>query len=343
VGTLTTNTFDYASVDKDTKGMLISFAGQFAKQVQYHAASGMEAGKIIDGAHELFAKAGCEGKFSEWVESELKVSRQTAYNYMWAWQRFGNCKTIYNLDAGAMYKLAAPTVPAAAAKEAIKLSEKGQRIDSAKAKELLEKFKELVKPKPTTKPRFTSPHDPATADFGEAAPVEANECAPGKHKWGDDGNCERCYVAKATAEPPKPNGKAHPTFDTAAMDAASEVAAKEDQTDSLNGIVPDDLLDVFSQCRKWQQAMSFVSSAKKTVTEFKDHRAAMFLDFQELDRLLSQARVNLKFAMPYTECPKCRRKLDKKCPHCKGQGWLNKATFTACASDADKGWLENRK
>jgi hypothetical protein len=127
------------------------------------------------------------------------------------------------------------------------------------------------------------------------------------------------------------------------IEAADAQTAKEDQTDSLNGIVPDDLLDVFSQCRKWQQAMSFVSSAKKTVTEFKDHRAAMFLDFQELDRLLSQARVNLKFAMPYTECPKCRRKLDKKCPHCKGQGWLNKATFTACASDADKGWLENRK
>jgi hypothetical protein len=127
------------------------------------------------------------------------------------------------------------------------------------------------------------------------------------------------------------------------IEAADAQTAKEDQTDSLNGTVPDDLLDVFSQCRKWQQAMNAVSQAKKTVTEFKDHRAAMFLDFQELDRLLTQARVNLKFAMPYTECPKCRRKLKKDCPQCKGEGWLNKATFTACASDADKAWLENRK
>lgn len=114
-------------------------------------------------------------------------------------------------------------------------------------------------------------------------------------------------------------------------------------TDAEGKPVPDFLVDVFGQCKAWEHAMSLVSQAKKAVTEIKDHRAAMHLDVQEVERLLTQTRTNLKFAVPHTECVKCRRKLKSDCTHCKGQGWLNKPTLNSCASDADRAWLEARK
>lgn len=137
------------------------------------------------------------------------------------------------------------------------------------------------------------------------------------HEWDEDDCCKHCKMEN----PDKP----------------------EPVTDAFGKAVPESLHDVFGESKKWQQAMSFVSSAKGAVTEIKGHRAAMHLDSAELDRLLSQARTNLKFAAPHTECVKCRRKIKPDCPHCRGEGWLNKATYTSIASEADIAWQENRK
>jgi hypothetical protein len=124
-----------------------------------------------------------------------------------------------------------------------------------------------------------------------------------------------------------------------AVDDGSEPIA-----DALGKAVPDSLVTVFKQLPVWKQAMHKVSEAKEALTKIKEQgAAAMHLDVAETERLLDQARINFKFAMPHTECVKCRRRPEASCKHCRGQGWLNEATLNACVSDADKSWLEARE
>lgn len=198
---LATVSFDYSKVDKETKGKLTTIAGQVRRGKGNYVKSVMELGEAIHAAHELLAGEGREGQFSQWVEAECNIDKRTAYNYMHAFERFGKCEIISHLSPTAMYALAAPEAPKQAAKEAEKLANKGEHITVARAKELVERFREIEKPKPRPAPK-ANPHDPATADFGPVdPPAEPNECAPGKHKWDDEGGCEKCHVAKAVAEP----------------------------------------------------------------------------------------------------------------------------------------------
>ena len=112
--------------------------------------------------------------------------------------------------------------------------------------------------------------------------------------------------------------------------------------DKLKGPVPKSLEPIFARHGDWERAMQHISNAKKVITEFGDDLAAGYLDRDEFNRLLDQARANLAFAMPHTECCKCRRKPVKACVHCKGYGWITKKQYTGCATDEDKSWLEAR-
>jgi len=112
--------------------------------------------------------------------------------------------------------------------------------------------------------------------------------------------------------------------------------------DSLKGVVDKSLESVFTFAAEWSKLKSALSTAKGLLTKIIESDTAGWLDGQECERHIAQARALLSFAMPFTECCKCRRKPTKECSHCKGKGWLTKANFTACASDADKAWLDKR-
>ena len=112
--------------------------------------------------------------------------------------------------------------------------------------------------------------------------------------------------------------------------------------DSLKGTVDESLAAVFTFAAEWSKLKSALSTAKGALAKIVASDSACWLDGQECERHIAQARALLSFAMPYTECCKCRRKPEKSCAHCKGRGWLTKANFAACASDADKGWLDSR-
>ena len=149
--------------------------------------------------------------------------------------------------------------------------------------------------------------------------------------------------AKTVTAAAKPKKTKPPAADREPGEDAPEPEHAEPILDSLKGAVPESLHDVFKQVADWKAAMTAISTVKASITALVEHPASAWLDVSETDRLLTQARTNLKFALPYTECPKCRRKPEKKCPHCKGLGWLPEQAFKACASDADKAWLAGRK
>lgn len=139
---LTVPTFDYATVDKDVKGKLLSLVRDITREKQKHSDSGMEIGKAIASAHELLAGDGRDGTFSKWIASECGFSRQTAYNYLNVWKRFNKCKTILHFSDAALYALAAPSAPPQAIKAAEKMAENGHKICLHTAKALLKKHKE---------------------------------------------------------------------------------------------------------------------------------------------------------------------------------------------------------
>jgi hypothetical protein len=133
-------TFDYEGIDKDTKGKLTYLAGQIRKSAKGHITHALEMGEHIHEANDALAHAGCEGRFSEWVKAECGFSRKTAYNYMNAFARFGgNCESLTQFTAEAVYLLAGDDVPEGAIKEALKMADKGERIGLETAKATVEK------------------------------------------------------------------------------------------------------------------------------------------------------------------------------------------------------------
>src|SRR5262245_12062158 len=130
--------FDYDAVRPDLAARLRERAERIARR---------EAGvrqAILDNGRD-FAEARVElrhnkaGGFEGWV-GHHGWSRAAAYNYIAAWEHFGNCPTVGQLmiDAKALYALAAPSTPEEAREEAIARAEDGEQITHAKAQEIIE-------------------------------------------------------------------------------------------------------------------------------------------------------------------------------------------------------------
>lgn len=308
-------TFDYAGIDKDTKSKLVSLAGDFNRAMREHANAGMAAGKAASQAHELLAGEGKEGSFAGYAEGVLGVSRQTAYNYMWAWDRFGKCKSLLHFSAEAMYALASPKAPPQAAKEAEKLADKGERVNIAKAKELLDKFREAGTraAKAGNKSTKSDVKTPEARPESAAAPVDAGSDGPaappklvgpcphgGEHTY-DEEACTRCHDPKPKGwMPPEGVTKYNDKFDPPAADEALDLAAKQAPYD--------DMLNALTQISKTWNAV------------VKDERDGVYAidKRQRVEILIRDLRAPIAQARPHGLCSHCEGKGCKKCHNC---GW----------------------
>ncbi len=112
--------------------------------------------------------------------------------------------------------------------------------------------------------------------------------------------------------------------------------------DALKGIVCVGLSTVFACAPKYRGLQNELGTIVTAIKELAEGPSGGRIDVQECERLAEQLRVQLKFAAPHTECPKCKRNWQPTCKHCKGSGWLTKNEFGACATDGDRAWLEKR-
>ncbi len=246
--------FDYGTVDPDAKGKLLSLAGSFVVAVKQHCSTGLEAGKVIADAHELLAGDGRDGKFKKWISQQLGISRQTAYNLLWSWQRFGKCKTILHLfDQGAIYLLASPKVSDSAVSEAKAMAEKGEKVSLDIAKSVRNKYRKTSPKKPKEKP--SPPEQPSGPCIRTGA----------EHRWGPDEDrlgkqcCLECGETEGAPELPGPPA------DT----ASSKLFANVDQflgkvvrwLDEINKIAPNESL------RK--EIMDSLEVAQKDILKWK--------------------------------------------------------------------------
>lgn len=135
--------FDYESVDKETKGKLIHLAGQVKRNGTDFIKSVVEIGEAIHIANELLAGQR-KGAFKSWVECETGLSERTAYDWMNVYTRSLDFAIIAKTPPTVAYLLSGPNVPDAAIEDFEKQIGKGTRPTVAAAKATLERYKPKV-------------------------------------------------------------------------------------------------------------------------------------------------------------------------------------------------------
>ncbi len=290
--------FDYKLVDDDTRRKLISISGDIRREKKEHIDYGMKIGKSIAAAHDLCAS---DGLFTAWIEAEGGYSRQTAYNYMWAWQKFGKCKSLLHFTQEAMYALASPKAPENAVMEAMKLADKGVRVNKNIATDLIEQSTLETKPKPIKPPKS----DPSPA---EDEPPQVESISTDKAE-----------------EPAAKKISGGITFDTAELTRESK--------DAFGDEAPEALAKVFELAEGFKEQRSKITSIKTWITQNENHPGAAVLSSaaQRLKADLDQADSELKFSMPYCVCMYCGNKSPKvtDCNACKGLGWVTEPVYQA--------------
>lgn len=241
-----TTSFDYAETQPETKGKLINLAGQIKKLHANYNRSLFEIGEVLALAHGVLSKHK-QGTFTKWVESETGIESTTAYNYMYAWMRFHGFPNKEMISAVAMYKLAAPSAPPAAAKEAEKIANKGERVTVPMAADLIKKHKEKRSNSPTVgelqgngSKGVVSNAETKSSQINtgksETSEPENTVRTDGKISGGTSFNTEEL---EAAAPKPSKNGTTRVEFDDAKCKAAfvSLVKMLDDRWDIIGGTV----------------------------------------------------------------------------------------------------------
>lgn len=314
-------TFDYSDLPTETKGKLISLAGQIKKGRQHYIAAVFEVGQAIATAHGLLADHD-EGTFGKWIENECGIEKRTAYNYMHAWETFGEQETNISVTPTAMYLLSAAEAPEKAAKEAIKRADKGERITVVKAKEILEKFREN---EPASIPRkgdgceIISQLKPVEAK--EVMEIEASKAESDdpigdacQHEWDDDGDCTKCRINKSKVNAPSGGTTFNP----------SEWTADTGHTGPMKR--------VFETAAEFEPARQHLVNLKKWLNRVKGLPGGEMIQkgFQRIVTDLDNLDAEIKFAHPFAACV-CGGK--DNCKVCKGMGWLTKMAYDAAPKE----------
>lgn len=141
--------FAYDELTPDERGKLLNLVGRGLGIVRKHAASVVELGEIMSTARQVLANH-TDGVFCQWVETEWGISRQTAYNWIAVFERFGGCPIIGQLESTVLYRLTAKNCPEPARKEVEKLAAKG-KVTAKQVGEIIKKHKPAKEPPAATK------------------------------------------------------------------------------------------------------------------------------------------------------------------------------------------------
>ena len=134
------------------------------------------------------------------------------------------------------------------------------------------------------------------------------------------------------------------TFDPAEWGGTEESKGIED---GLGCVVPNDIGVHFEQGDELARFWNLITQAKKHLKEMCKLTCCYEINFQAVEADLNNAVNQVKPYRPYTECPKCRRKLSKRCDLCKGTGIISYAKYGSgkgggVLTDEQKEWLANR-
>jgi hypothetical protein len=167
---------DYLGLDSETRELVQCCTSEIKALAKRTSVDTIKIGENI-----LAVKAQLKhGQFGKWLETEFQWSRRTAYNYITAFESFGNCANFAQLDfaTSALYSLAKSSTPEAARQEALKRAAQGERITSSKARKIIDDHIN-----PPIVPEVLLPHQRVASAQKQARPslvikVEPSTVAP---------------------------------------------------------------------------------------------------------------------------------------------------------------------
>lgn len=304
--------FDYDGVDKESRGKLVSLAGQIKRGKAGYAKAVIEIGAAIHEAHEILAGNGRDGKFTGWIEGECGLERSSAYRYLNAFEAFNKCPTVGHFSAGALYLLSEKSAPEKARAAAIKRAEKGETISKSVAEEIINSF---------------------TVDVEKKCPTVGHLI----HNSEPDNDLEQEETEKTEPEPtpdePKqPSGGT--TFDPSEWE-------QESVKDGLGEEVTGELRKPFELRQGVQEQRNKLVSIKSWLTSNINHPGAFALASAQQRIVIDIDNVDteLKFYAPFATCCYCQNKMPTvaNCEACHGKGWVTKSIYDAAPKGMKRG------
>jgi hypothetical protein len=135
--------FDYTAYDQEVQITLRLRASEIKTLAKRVASDIVEIGGKLA---EVKDSLGGNGRFNEWLSSELGWSERTAYNFIGVWQKFSAANfALENVATSALYLLAAPSTPPEALESAKRLADDGQEVTHGVAKALIAEANEARK------------------------------------------------------------------------------------------------------------------------------------------------------------------------------------------------------
>lgn len=134
--------FDYASLDIDTRAFLVERAERIRHYGKRAAESIVKIGEELVAAKARLA----HGQWLPWLDAEFGWSVDTAGRFMSVHGLAGQIPQIaeYTIDISALYLLAAPSTPQPVIEEAVERAASGQRVTHASVVEMKQRVAERM-------------------------------------------------------------------------------------------------------------------------------------------------------------------------------------------------------
>lgn len=129
--------FDYDALDADTRAFVQERAAEIHQLARATAAGIVRIGQRLT---EVKARLK-HGQFLEWIEREFAWGRTSAWGFMQVYDKF-KCSDFEHMeiDASAMFLIAAPSTPEAVRQEAIKVAVSGEHVSHGTVKAVIAEY-----------------------------------------------------------------------------------------------------------------------------------------------------------------------------------------------------------
>lgn len=125
--------------------------------------------------------------------------------------------------------------------------------------------------------------------------------------------------------------------------APDELPEIEPLIDGMDGPLPPSLEKTFEAVGELTKLGRQLAGILNEIRELhQDHPGGKAIPLQEIESNFTALKSALKFAKPFTECTKCKRKLQKSCQMCKGHGWVTSQVWSRNRTETDEKWLKSR-
>lgn len=102
------------------------------------------------------------------------------------------------------------------------------------------------------------------------------------------------------------------------------------------------LVPLWSTLAEVKETEKVVRDLKKRIKALGKVEVGSRINTTPVDAAIRAIEQALKIGVPFTECFKCQRKLQKDCRLCNGSGWINQSQYSGNRTEGGDRWLKGR-